>query len=208
MVPTPLDHPALLKTEFKRLLQQILPQYYPTIGSCDVNDSSDTDRPIETLTLLMLLLLSYFLIHSSNKKTFDFLEKRLFPTVKADKWWFRECRKNVATIGNDTIQPHSFNGLKPGFQLNDEIINFYMSLGNKRENEKAEIEKKSYFFSSFFATKLLFFNNHRYNFQAAARWTKNITVTDYDKLFFPIFIGECHQSSESYLEVCDSPYLH
>ena len=32
----------------------------------------------------------------------------------------------------------------------------------------------------------------RYCYANVARWTKDFNVLDYDKLFFPIFIGRCH----------------
>jgi sentrin-specific protease 1 len=129
-----------------------------------------------------------------QQKDVRFLEAPDFTNLfgKANQCWSDERRRkrNVSNIGNDFIQSESFNRLKPGIQLNDEIISFYMRLLNKRENEK-EV-KKSYFFSPFFVTNLLFGESKGYDYNKVKKWTNGITISEYEKLFFPIFIGQCH----------------
>lgn len=194
VVPSPIDRPVLLINDYRKLLTQIIPTYYPandydeeneysdTAGRIDADSDSGDEAFLESLNDVQ-----------QQQKEFRFFEAndRSELLKKAEKLWQRRQRSSriVANIGTDSIQSHSFNTLKPSCQLNDEIISFYMVLLNKREKEK--MDTQSFFFSPFFATKL-FFDNGRYDFAAVERWTKNILVTNYNTLFFPIFIGHCH----------------
>lgn len=98
------------------------------------------------------------------------------------------CRNGMKITRND------LRLLLPGNWLNDEIINFYMSLLQQR-NEKEVLESNNkiprcLFLSSFFYCKLL--SRGQYDYAAVKRWTRNIDVFNYDKIIIPLNIKNCH----------------
>jgi hypothetical protein len=99
-----------------------------------------------------------------------------------------------------------FNCLKDGIWLNDEVVNFYMSmLQNYDERKYVTMSdyikthsltireyRKSHFFNTFLMERLL--NTHKeYRFDQVVRWFKKIpNILEYDKLFIPININNTH----------------
>ena len=84
--------------------------------------------------------------------------------------------------------------LAPGAWLNDEIINFYMCMLHARDvklcrNYPSRVP--SYFFNSFFITKLLKCD-HGYKYDNVKRWTKTFDIFAMDKIFFPVNINNSH----------------
>ncbi|GJQ14138.1 hypothetical protein GpartN1_g5929.t1 [Galdieria partita] len=96
------------------------------------------------------------------------------------------CRDGMKITRND------LRLLLPGKWLNDEVINFYMSLLQER-NERI-VADNSYprclFLSSFFFIKLL--SGGHYDYAAVRRWTRHINIFEYDKIIIPINIKNCH----------------
>lgn len=86
--------------------------------------------------------------------------------------------------------------LKPSTWLNDEVINFYMSMLQERDlalTEKAGGEnnrKSSHYFSSFFIDRLT--ADRQYNFNNIKRWTKKFDVFSKDKIFMPVNLSQTH----------------
>ena len=79
--------------------------------------------------------------------------------------------------------------LKPRTWLNDEVINFYVSMlmQDLKTSTKA---REFYSFSSFFMTKV--YERGQYEFNNVARWTKNIDIFGLKKVFIPINIDNEH----------------
>jgi sentrin-specific protease 1 len=78
--------------------------------------------------------------------------------------------------------------------LNDEVINFYFSLlqeRNERLHGNGERVPKCVFLNSFFYTKL---SENGYNFDGVKRWTKRkkIDIFEQDIIFFPVNLQNVH----------------
>lgn len=197
LVPKLIDRPVIPKQDFTRILQTVAPEYYP-VDPYENDDLSATDDSVDSepysqqpSVTTMSEPLSDMQQQQKDFRYFEADDHEELMT-RARKWWDRisVSKKQVSFIRNDIVQPHSFNGLKPGNKLNDEVIQFYMKMLNNREKKK--LVKKSYFFSPFFISKLLFGEHNGYDFDSAKKWTKRICVMEFDKLFFPIFIAQCH----------------
>jgi sentrin-specific protease 1 len=85
--------------------------------------------------------------------------------------------------------------LLPKVELNDEVVNFYMELLQDRDNslhaKYPSSRVRSYYFNSFFITKLLICDNC-YTYLNVTRWTKTIDIFEMDKIFFPINLNNEH----------------
>ena len=105
---------------------------------------------------------------------------------------------------------------RPEKWLNDEVINFYMELLQERDfllckvaSERGCTRLPSHIFNLFFMSKLL--ENNIYAYQnvmrcgcyimysilvniiyESYRWTKKINIFDFDKILFPVNIGNTH----------------
>lgn len=87
--------------------------------------------------------------------------------------------------------------LRPGTWLNDEVVNFYMAMLLDRDTRlceeakaKGETRYPSYFFNSFFVSKLL--EGGSYDYARVKRWTKKFDVFAQDKIFFPVNLNNTH----------------
>jgi len=81
--------------------------------------------------------------------------------------------------------------LKPGTWLNDEVINFYMSMLQERDSQLAvEGRRTSHYFNSFFMSKLL--EREQYAYSNVRRWSKSFDVFSKDKIFIPVNIHNTH----------------
>lgn len=77
--------------------------------------------------------------------------------------------------------------------LNDEVVNFYMSMLQERDERlctETPGRLSSHYFSSFFLTKLL--ERDTYNYSNVKRWTKKFDVLSKDKIFCPVNISNTH----------------
>ncbi len=93
--------------------------------------------------------------------------------------------------------------------LNDEVVNFYMAMLLDRDSRlvaesKTKVEQQqqqkgksevvvrrpSYFFNSFFVSKLL--EGGRYDYSKVKRWTKKFDVFEQEKIFFPVNLSNTH----------------
>eukprot|EP01038_Epipyxis_sp_PR26KG_P006123 gene6123-8439_t len=84
--------------------------------------------------------------------------------------------------------------LEPGAWLNDEVINFYMCMLQVRDEKlctKYPSRVPSYFFNSFFITKLLICD-HGYTYGNVKRWSKKFDIFAMDKIFFPVNLNNSH----------------
>jgi sentrin-specific protease 1 len=84
--------------------------------------------------------------------------------------------------------------LRPGVWLNDEVLNFYMSMLQERDGLLCAADPKrirSHFFNSFFMERLLE-TDHKYCFKNVQRWSKKFDAFSLDKIFFPINIHNMH----------------
>ena len=85
--------------------------------------------------------------------------------------------------------------LRPGVWLNDEIVNFYMSMLQERDKELVSIYPKrvpSYYFNSYFIAKLL--DEGGYKYANVKRWSSKakINIFELNKIFFPVNIANNH----------------
>jgi sentrin-specific protease 1 len=85
--------------------------------------------------------------------------------------------------------------LRPGVWLNDEIVNFYMSMLQERDKELVRRYPKrlpSFFFNSYFITELL--DKGGYKYANVERWSTRfkINIFEMNKIFFPVNIANNH----------------
>lgn len=100
--------------------------------------------------------------------------------------------------------------LKPGTWLNDEVINFYMSMLSEYDEARPSPPgiNKNHYFSSFFMAK--YFNvkdfngsstdSSLYSYSNIKRWTKKFNVFEKNKIFFPVNRGNSHWTL-SYIDI-------
>jgi sentrin-specific protease 1 len=88
--------------------------------------------------------------------------------------------------------------LQSGQWLNDEVINFYMNMLMERNQEQHKIKvlnnpnaKPSYYFNSFFVSKL-YLDHREYDYKSVRRWTKKFNIFDKEKIYFPINLDNTH----------------
>ena len=78
--------------------------------------------------------------------------------------------------------------------LNDEVVNFYMCLLQDRDQRLCLASNgtrvPSYFFNSFFISKLL--ENGTYNYANVKRWSKKFDAFAMGKIFMPVNLGNTH----------------
>ncbi|MED6130295.1 hypothetical protein PIB30_000194 [Stylosanthes scabra] len=105
---------------------------------------------------------------------------------------FSADRKKVLVThykSNIEISGETFQCLRPGGWLNDEVIDLYLVLLKEREGRKANNSLHCHFFSTFFYTKLISGRNG-YDFNSIRRWTSQkklgYSPHECDKLFVPI----------------------
>jgi Ulp1 family protease len=80
--------------------------------------------------------------------------------------------------------------LRPETWLNDEVINFYLSMLQSDLNQCAVGQGKIYSFNTFFMVQLR--QNNKYNFANVARWTKRVDIFSFQKVFIPINLNNLH----------------
>lgn len=127
------------------------------------------------------------------------IEKRKQPLSQEEK---NKVQKVLSGPSNSQILIDKFNidmsrekivCLRPSTWLNDEAINFYMSMLQERDtnlSEKTPNRKTSHYFNSFFMTKLSEGNTYQYN--NVRRWTKKFDIFSKDKIFVPINLHNTH----------------
>ena len=76
--------------------------------------------------------------------------------------------------GSVKLKAYDMRTLLPNQWINDEIINFYFQILQKFDQSNT-----SYFFNTFFMTRLL-----QFGYDEVKRWTRQINVFNYKKLFF------------------------
>lgn len=86
--------------------------------------------------------------------------------------------------------------LRPTTWINDEVINFYMSMLKERDDalaEKYPKHRRSHYFNSFFMNKLLLVDGkEEYDYKGVRRWSKKFDTFAMDKVFVPINISNSH----------------
>jgi Ulp1 family protease len=83
--------------------------------------------------------------------------------------------------------------LRPGTWLNDEVVNFYMSMLQERDLQLVAQNVKrlsSHYFNSFFISKLL--EQGKYSYNNVRRWTKKFNILEKEKIFCPVNISNTH----------------
>ncbi len=91
----------------------------------------------------------------------------------------------VLTEGfNTRLSRKDIQTLKGLNWLNDEIINFYMSLICERNTAKADSLPKTYAFSTFFYPKLT-----KDGYASLKRWTRKCDIFSFDLILVPIHLG-------------------
>jgi len=120
-----------------------------------------------------------------------------------------EEAKRVASVlrlpeGNNEVRPMKFDipiinstilRLRPGIWLNDEIVNFCMSMLQERDMElvsRNPSRTPSFFFNSYFISKLL--DEGGYKYSNVKRWSTRfkINIFELSKVFFPVNISNNH----------------
>ena len=86
------------------------------------------------------------------------------------------------------------SSLLPNGWINDEVINFYFQLLQKRDNALYQCigypKAKNFFFNSYFMNKLLDVGvSDKYNYSQVRKWTKQINIFTREKCFIPVNIS-------------------
>ncbi|GJD05669.1 Sentrin-specific protease 2 [Galdieria sulphuraria] len=170
----------------------------------ELSDSSDDDELVDNVTdesedvelldeLLSSLSEDCQVVNISEVDERDPLSPLSAKALMFCKYMLKEP-KNRLLVSRDgmKITRNDLRLLLPGNWLNDEVINFYMSLLQER-NEKSICDNgysKCLFLSSFFFIKLL--SGGHYDYNAVRKWTHHVNVFEYDKVIIPINIKNCH----------------
>lgn len=134
----------------------------------------------------------------SDKNTGKYLEEDLeveeeneFPELQDDHVQLIE--KAFINTPQDEVLVNAFNvpiyrkdiqTLKGLNWLNDEIINFYMTLICERSKDEAKSLPKVHAFSTFFYPRL-----REKGYSMIKRWTKKVDIFSYDLILIPIHLG-------------------
>ncbi|CAN0363485.1 unnamed protein product, partial [Phaeothamnion confervicola] len=81
----------------------------------------------------------------------------------------------------------------PDVWLNDEVINLYMQLLARHDEERCARETgrlRNHYFNSFFLTQLD--GQSGYNYGGVRRWTRKVDVFKVSKVFVPVNINNVH----------------
>jgi Ulp1 family protease len=119
-----------------------------------------------------------------------------------DMYWGVELLKTITDENKKEILFQKYNVditgeklqcMKDGEWLNDEVINFYMGM-LKEKDSKENSSETSFYFSTFFMTKLIEKRNGQatYTYKNVERWTKKCNIFDMEKIFIPINIKNLH----------------
>ena len=79
--------------------------------------------------------------------------------------------------------------------LNDEIVNFNMSMLQERDMKLCGLfhqRTSSHYYSSFFMTKLMDSGDGSYNYNNVKRWSKKFNIFQKQKVFCPINVKNTH----------------
>lgn len=88
----------------------------------------------------------------------------------------------ISVVNNVKITTKDFQRYANGQELNDTIIDFHNQLICERAEMNPETMPSVYAFSALFWTNI---SNHTFD-KYIARWTKNVTLANYDILLFPV----------------------
>merc|ERR1711916_286275 len=130
-------------------------------------------------------------------KRFLYKKRRLNTEEKQllEKTFGRYDREAVISeFDNHSITVRDIRCLSPRTWLNDEVINFYMGILQKRSNVRKRKANGELFFNTFFFTTLSGGETNQYNYNKVRRWTKRkkIDIFGLDKVFVPININDSH----------------
>jgi hypothetical protein len=163
-------------------------------------DDSETDSDEEREVVQFLVNQTEWVSHSEQ----DLLEMRSAKLSKSDKM---KASKAVSEPFDDTlVRKRLFNiemtrkkcsSLLPNGWINDEVINFYFQLLQKRDNALYQCigypKAKNFFFNSYFMNKLLDVGvSDKYNYSQVRKWTKKINIFTREKCFIPVNISLSH----------------
>lgn len=103
--------------------------------------------------------------------------------------------KNAILIEKYNIPMSEYNlrCLAPGQWLNDEVVNFYMSMLQEKDDilcAETQSRTPNCFFNLYFMSKLL--ERNIYCYKNVKRWTKKIDIFSKDKIFVPVNINNTH----------------
>lgn len=167
--------------------------------------SKRTHQPFD-LESLALEKLSLQREREAAKAKDRLVRRRQFPQelpedlVKRVKQLFKQ-RGTISQIPGGSVADKDMVKLKPGQWLNDEVINFYMVLINRRSNElekareagqvqtfkKGQEPLNVFAFTSFFYSKF-----KREGYKSVTRWTKKTDVFKKDAVLMPINLNNTH----------------
>lgn len=101
----------------------------------------------------------------------------------------------MASLDGDSITRRNLWTLRPGTWLSDEVIHYYFSLLRQRDKEKCESTggRRSWFFKSFFFTKLL--EGGTYQYKNVKRWSKKVPgkdIFELENIYWPLNLNNMH----------------
>ena len=112
-------------------------------------------------------------------------------TDKVDKLLYAggSPKEVLFMIGPHSVNRKSIERLRPGKWLNDEIMQFNITMCQQYDNsQRATGRRGNYFYRTSFMSFLLNIQDPQrgFQYQNVARWTKNVDIFEMDKLFIPI----------------------
>jgi len=117
-------------------------------------------------------------------KAEDILQRDPTDELLTDKYGITMTRKKLSCLRARTW-------------LNDEVINFFMSMLKDRDEALCRLNptgrKSSHYFNSFFMSKLLDTNKTKeYTYDAVKNWTKAVDIFTKRRIYIPINISNSH----------------
>jgi len=101
----------------------------------------------------------------------------------------------LVVIDNIPLRLWELRRVPPTVMMHDEAMNAYISLLERREATWAAVDQRPlrfHFFNTFFSTTLTSGRDEAYNYEAVARWSRNIDFKENETVLIPINMANIH----------------
>ena len=101
----------------------------------------------------------------------------------------------LVVIDNIPLRLWDLRRVPPTVMMHDEAMNAYISLLERREATWAAVDQRPlrfHFFNTFFFTTLTSGRDEAYNYEAVARWSRDIDFKEYETVLIPINVANIH----------------
>jgi len=140
------------------------------------------------------------LLDGAEKRKKQLVAMRLLPLSTDDEAKVNACLYSGSSSDvmvnkfNVALERVKIQVLRPATWLNDEIINFTMSMLQERDNllcANSPDRRSSHFLNSYFIDRLLD-TERGYLYSNVRRWTRKFNIFEKDKIFCPVNLSNTH----------------